>query len=242
LREKAIEEALHGGRMLNGIERVGQAWTGGMADALAAGRLAEKDKEDYTSPVEKDRQGRIREFGKKVVKLPQVSNPSSEAYSHHQLPIPTGSKPLAHTSPLTPPNSEKSISTMLSSVSGSTESVSSHENDHDSRKRSPPEPILRANGAPKGRPRSVTASANKDSNPTRTVHSRTGASTANATVGTGHKPGRGRGRGGTGASRKSSTRDGGGGPTTHSTGRGRGSRGARPPGSTPSGPRRPSTH
>jgi len=217
-------------------------------------RLAEKDKEDCASPVEKDRQGKVRESGKKV-KLSMVSTSSSEVHSHHQLPTPTcssHSRPLVQTSPLTPPQSEKSISTMLSSVSESTGSTSSHDNDrnlHDARKRSPSDPILRVNGAFKGRSRSVTAGANKDTNsPTRSRHyGKNSDSTATATVSTGPKLGRGRGRGGagTGTGRKSATGDGNGGPTAHGgAGRGRGGRGL-PTTSTSSGPargRRPSAH
>jgi hypothetical protein len=246
-----MEEASHRGWLANGIDRVGQAWTGDMADALASERLAEKDKEDGTSPVEKDRPGRNREFGKKV-KLPPVSTSGGEAHSYHQLPTPTCSSHSKPSSPLTPPQSETSISAILSSVSESTESTSSHENDQtlrDARKRSPSEPALRVNGVSKGRSRSVTTSANKDkdSNPARNgYYARTSGSTANPTVSAGHKPSRGRGRGGASAGRKPAPGDGNGGPTANGAGRGKGGRGApRSSASTSSGTargRKPSAH
>ena len=249
LREKDTEEASQRGWMTDTIERVGQAWTGEMADALSAERLEEKDKEDCTSPAEKDRQGRNRDLGKKV-KLSPVSTLSSESHPQHQLstsPCSSHSKAPVQSSPLTPPQSEISISTMLSSVSESAESTSSHDNLHDGRKRSPSEPVLRINGVYKGRSRSLTtASTNKDnSNITRNgYYSRNTGSTANPTVGTGHKPGRGRGRGG---GKKFVPGDSTGGPTASGAGRGsRGGRGApRSTASTSSGPgrgRKPSTH
>jgi len=243
-----MEEASRRGWMGNGTERVGQAWTGDMADALAVERLAEKDKDDCTSLVEKDRQGKNRDFGKKG-KLPTISTSSIETPSHHPLTTPTydshSKALLTQVSPLTPPRSETSISTRLSSVSESTGSTSSHKNDNDNaRKRSPSEPIPRLNGAFKGRSRSVTSSENKDSsNPPRKVYSRNTSSTANPMVGTGHKPSRGRGRGGAVAGRKP-TGDGNSGPTANGAGRGRGGRGGQRS-STSSGPirgRKPPAH
>ena len=130
-------------------ERVGQTWTGPTADAMAAERAAETEKEQVAAMNEKERLGKLRE-GRKARSLSvNISNPGDNV----QLPTPTDSahsrSPTLRFSPLSPPPSacECSVSTALSSVSESTESNSS--NDHSgAHVRAPSEPSLSSTKTP----------------------------------------------------------------------------------------------
>ena len=146
-------------------ERAGQAWAGPTADAMAAKRAAETEKEQAAATSE--RLGKSREGGRKARALSvNVSNPGDNA----QLPTPTDSShsrsPVLKYAPLSPPPSasEYSVTTALSSVSESAESNSSNEIDHSSaHKRAPSEPSLSPIKTPSHwRTRSASGTAPKD--------------------------------------------------------------------------------
>jgi hypothetical protein len=147
-------------------ERAGQTWTGPMADAMAAQRAAEAEKEQAAAMNEKERLGKLREGGRKARALSvNISNPGDNA----QLPTPTDSShsrsPVLKYAPLSPPPSasEHSVSTALSSVSESTESNSSNGIDHSgAHKRAPSEPSSSPTKATHWRTRSTSGAAPKD--------------------------------------------------------------------------------
>jgi hypothetical protein len=102
------------------IERAGQTWTGPTADAMAAERVAENEKEEGASIScnEKERHGKLRESRRKARVL---SVSTSNSGDNAQLPTPTGSSyspsPSLKYPPVSPHQSETSVSTVLSSVS-----------------------------------------------------------------------------------------------------------------------------
>ena len=167
--EKNETEAEQSGSSPDPEERVGQAWTGPAADAMAAERAAETEKEHVAAMNEKERLGKLREGGRKTRSLSvNISNHGDNA----QLPTPTDSSysrsPVLKYSPLSPPPSacECSVSTALSSVSESTESNSSNGIDHSgAHVRAPSEPSSSPTKTPthwRARSTSGTASSSKE--------------------------------------------------------------------------------
>jgi hypothetical protein len=169
LGEQENEEASKAGRGLVVLERVGQAWTGEVAEAMAA--AAEKEREDSALSSEKDRAGQQRD-GHKKAKPSSVSTLWSTSGGADN-PSPTGSytqSPDQQTfSQLTPPNSEASLSAILPAPAP--ESAWPPPDDAPdarpqlSRKRTPSEPGPNVNGRlSNGRSRSATVALNGGSN------------------------------------------------------------------------------
>ncbi|KAJ7755690.1 hypothetical protein DFH07DRAFT_821455 [Mycena maculata] len=207
-REKAVEDAVkRGWGGFAEIERAGHVWTGETAEGFAAERLAEKEKEEPASPVE--RAGKTRESAKRV-RMPSVSISSSSGSSDVPIPLTPTTSPVQHT-PLTPPLSDYSTSEADASWLKDFPPSPSH------RKRSPSEPSTRHAGNLKPRTRSATAASNtKDP-----VGDRAGSNTASR----GARHARGRGGGANSNSNTRGTRRPTGANTESSLGRGRGGRG-----------------
>ncbi|KAJ7121231.1 hypothetical protein C8R46DRAFT_111277 [Mycena filopes] len=220
VREKSIEDAVRRGwGGFAEVERAGHAWIGEAAEAYAAERLAEKEKEDATSPVV----GKSRESGKRA-RMPSVSISSSSG-SDVLLPLTPTTSPTQHT-PLTPPLSEYSVSE--ADAAWLRTCASSH------RKRSPSTPNIQT-GTSKPRTRSSTAaSTGRDTTGDRIA----GSSASGAASRGGAKPTRGRSGGApsnTRGPRKPSGNN-----TAESTGRGaRGPRGPKNANTDAARPRRP---
>ncbi|KAJ7497137.1 hypothetical protein FB451DRAFT_1210259 [Mycena latifolia] len=205
IREKSREDAVkRGWGGFAEVQRAGHDWIGETADAFAAERLAEKEKEEVTSPVE--RVGKPRESGKRV-RMPSVSISSSSG-SDVLLPLTPTTSPVQHT-PLTPPLSDYSISeadtAWLRDCSSS------------NRKRSPSEPNTRNLGTSKPRTRSTTAASNVKETAGDRSAGQTGANRGAKLP---------RGRGGTNSNARG-TRKSTGNNAESSSGRGRGGRGPR---------------
>jgi hypothetical protein len=185
-------------------ERAGHAWVGETAESFAAQRLAEKEKEESTSPVE--RMGKARDVGKRV-RMPSISISSSSG-SDVLLPLTPTTSPVQQT-PLTPPLSDYSTSeadpAWLKSYTPS------------DRKRSPSEPSERNAGLSKSRTRSMTAASNVKE----TVGDRNAIQTTTSR-GTKHARGRGGGNSNARGTRRSVETN-----TESPSGRGRGGRGPR---------------
>ncbi|KAJ7287738.1 hypothetical protein C8J57DRAFT_1284756 [Mycena rebaudengoi] len=147
MREESVDDAAKSGwGGFTEIERAGQAWVGETADAIAAERTAEKEKEEPTSPVE--RTGKVRESGKRM-RLPSVSISSSSGSDVLLPPTPKTVSPTQQHIPLTPPLSDYSIS-----------ETGWHGDFQSNRKRSPSEPNARNQSISKSRARSATAASN----------------------------------------------------------------------------------
>lgn len=133
----------HKNEWISTVERVGQTWTGPMADTMAAERAAENEKEEGASisSNDKERYGRLRE-GRRKARVLSVS--TSNSGENAQLPTPTGStySPSPSLNPVSPHQSEISVSTALSAVSETVESAHSNGVDHNgsAHKRAPSEP------------------------------------------------------------------------------------------------------
>ncbi|KAJ6495576.1 hypothetical protein C8R47DRAFT_362614 [Mycena vitilis] len=217
--EKSIEEAVkRGWGGFTEVERAGHAWIGDTAEAFAAERQAEKEKEEPTSPVE--RVGKSRESGKRA-RMPSISISSSSG-SDVLLPLTPTMSPVQHT-PLTPPLSDYSMSE--ADAAWLTGCSPSH------RKRTPSAPSAQSGGAPKQRTRSSAAPS--------TAKGTTGDRSTGSTVsGTSSRGKSSRGRGGANSSTRG-TRKPTGNNTESSSGRARGGRGPKTPNTeTTSRPRR----
>jgi hypothetical protein len=199
-REKSEKDAEQKGPASHTEERAGQAWTGPTADAMAAERAAETEREQAAVMNERERLGKLREGGRKARTLSvNISNPGDNV----QLPTPTDSShsrsPVLKYSPLSPPPSasECSVSTALSSVSESAESNSSNGIDHGgAHKRAPSEPSPSSSKAPTHwRTRSTSGSVPKDKGERPDYFSSKGAA---STSSGGNKSGRRRVPNGTG--------------------------------------------
>ncbi|KAJ7647484.1 hypothetical protein FB45DRAFT_893564 [Roridomyces roridus] len=194
-REQAVQDALKGWSGFAEIERSGHAWTGETAEAFAAERLAEKEREEPPSPVE--RLGKTREAGKRV-RLPSVSVSSSSGSSDIPLPLTPTASPTQHHTPITPPLSDYSTSEADAAWQRHCPPSPSH------RKRAPSEPSTRNPGNATPRTRSATTSSSKDSAGERggaarggkSSRGRGGASTRGARRAAGSNAESGRGRGG----------------------------------------------
>lgn len=145
LRDKNETETELKGSTSHIEERPDQAWTGPVAEAMAAERAAEVEKEQVAAANERERLGKLREGGRKARTLSvNVSSSGDNA----QLPTPTDSShsrsPILKYSPLSPPPApEYPLSTALPSVSESAESSSSNGIDHSGiHIRAPSEPGL----------------------------------------------------------------------------------------------------
>ncbi|KAJ7502764.1 hypothetical protein B0H11DRAFT_1853798 [Mycena galericulata] len=218
-REKAVEDAMkRGWGGYAEVERAGHVWTGETAEAFAAERLAEKEKEEPASPVE--RVVKTRESGKRV-RMPSVSISSSSGSSDVPLPLTPTTSPVQHT-PLTPPLSDYSMSETDAAWLREAPSSPSH------RKRTPSEPTGRNTGSSKPRTRSATTSSSKDPASDRAGSGSTASRGAKQT----------RGRGGANSNSRGTRRPSGtnGEP---SSGRGKGGRGPKTPSSETPRPRRP---
>ncbi|KAJ7782966.1 hypothetical protein B0H16DRAFT_1494891, partial [Mycena metata] len=220
VREKSIEDAVkRGWGGFAEVERAGHVWIGEAAEAHAAERLAEKEKEETTSPVE--RVGKSRESGKRA-RMPSVSISSSSG-SDVLLPLTPTTSPIQHT-PLTPPLSDYSVSeadaAWLRTYAPS------------NRKRSPSTPNTQNAGTSKPRTRSSTAASNSRD----TTGDRSNA-LGTASRG-GAKPARGRG-GGANSNARGPRKPAGNNTAESSSGRARGGRGPKTANSDATRPRRP---
>ncbi|KAJ6593723.1 hypothetical protein B0H19DRAFT_1091763 [Mycena capillaripes] len=222
IREKSIEDAVkRGWGGFTEVERAGHAWIGETAEAFAAERLVQKEKEEAMSPVE--RVGKSRESGKRV-RMPSVSISSSSG-SDVLLPLTPTTSPVQHT-PLTPPLSDYSVSE--ADAAWLRDCTSSN------RKRTPSTPSAQNAGASsKQRTRSSTAASNSKD----TAGDRSGASNASGTGSRGAKPSRG--RGGASSNTRGARKPAGNNTAESSSGRARGGRGPKTTNSEPTRPRRP---
>ncbi|KAJ7039262.1 hypothetical protein C8F04DRAFT_323437 [Mycena alexandri] len=223
VREKSIEDAVkRGWGGFAEVERAGHVWIGEAAEAHAAERLAEKEKEEAASPVE--RVGKSRESGKRA-RMPSVSISSSSG-SDVLLPLTPTTSPIQHT-PLTPPLSDYSVSEVdpawLRTYAPS------------NRKRSPSTPNMQNAGTSKPRTRSSTAALNSRD----TTGDRDTGSNASGTASRGGaKPARGRG-GGANSNTRGPRKPAGSNTAESSSGRARGGRGPKTVNSDATRPRRP---
>ncbi|KAJ6558580.1 hypothetical protein DFH09DRAFT_1163263 [Mycena vulgaris] len=184
------------------VQRAGHDWIGETADAFAAERLADKEKEEATTLVE--RVGKTRESGKRV-RMPSVSISSSSG-SDSLLPLTPTTSPIQHT-PLTPPLSDYAMS--------EADAAWLRDCSPSNRKRAPSEPSVRNAGTSKARTRSATAASNAKE----TAGERS-ASQTTANRGAKHP----RGRGGPNSNARGTRRPAGSNAES-SSGRGRGARG-----------------
>ncbi|KAJ7675085.1 hypothetical protein B0H17DRAFT_1140518 [Mycena rosella] len=200
------------------VQRAGHDWVGETAEAFAAERLADKEKEEATSPME--RVGKMRESGKRA-RMPSISISSSSG-SDVLLPLTPTTSPIQHT-PLTPPLSD--YSTSEADTAWLRDCSSSN------RKRAPSEPTARNQGIPKPRTRSATAASNAKE----TTGDRPAVQSA-ANRGGKHPRGRG---GSANSNARGARRSAGSNAESSSSGRGRGGRGPKTPNSEATRGRRP---
>lgn len=193
LREKSHSEAQKY-EWISTAERAGQAWTGPKAEAMAAERAAENEKEEGTSVScnEKDKHGKYRD-GRRKGRMLSVS--ISNSIDNMQLPTPTSSSyspsPSLKNPLLSPHQSETSISTALSSVSEAVELAPSTRDDHsDDHRHSPSEPESNSTKASTHwHTRSSSGVPTKDKGERQDYFSKN----THSTTGAGAKPGRRRG-------------------------------------------------
>jgi hypothetical protein len=228
--EKATVEAIQSGASLSeNIERHGQTWTGLKAEQYVADRAAEKEKEEFASPVEKP--GRSNGSGKRSsISLASISA-SSSTMSGTERQSGSNHSPLQPFTPLSPPTSTKSFAATDPAPVVALETTPGIPGQSIESPRRTPSERVRTNGG--GRARSSTSSG-----PAHGGSTSSNSRGRNSNTAGGHRDGRGRGGsssgksgGGPGARRTStangggtSTRNGGGGGRGHGSGRGGGRR------------------